>query len=75
MKIKGTCLFTVLAPGDSSVSKNQGGHIVPLPNILGLGGIRDPVLFGNGLLWNDLPYSKGFMNFGCLEPSKIMFYF
>ena len=44
-------------------------------NILGLGGVRVPILFGNDLPRNDLPYSKGFMKFGCLEPSKIMFDF
>ena len=30
---------------------------------------------GYDLLWNDLPHSKGFMKFGYLEPSKIMFDF
>ena len=39
-----------------SVPKNQGG-----------GG----VLFGNNLPMNDLPYSKGFIKFRCLKPSKI----
>ena len=38
----------------------------PPLNILGLGGVRFPILFGNDLFWNDLPYSK---------PSKIMFDF
>ena len=33
-------------------------------NIFGLGGVRVPNLFGYDLLWNDLPYSKGFMEFG-----------
>ena len=49
------------------VSKKQegGGHFVPL-NILGLRGFRVPILFGNDLLWNGLPYSKGFVKFGCL---------
>ena len=42
---------------------------------LGLCGVRVPILFGYDLLWNDLPYSKGFMKFGCLESSKIMFGF
>ena len=42
-------------------------------NILGLSGVRVPILFGNDLPLNDWPYSKGFMKFGCLEPSKIMF--
>ena len=34
-------------------------------NIFGLGGVRVPILFGNYLPTNDLPYSKGFMRFGC----------
>ena len=34
----------------------------------GLGGVGVPIIFGNDLLWNDLPYLKGFMKFGCLEP-------
>ena len=33
----------------------------------GWGGVRVPILYGNDFLWNDLPYSKGFMEFGCLE--------
>ena len=42
----------------------------PAPlNILGLGGVRVPIFFGDDLLWNDLPYSKGFVKFGCPEPS------
>ena len=36
----------------------------------GLGGVRVPIIFGNDLLWNDLPYLKGFVKVGCLEPSK-----
>ena len=48
---------------------------MPPRNILGLGGVRVPILFGNDFLWNDLPYSKGLMNFGFLEPSNIMFDF
>ena len=59
-----------------SVSKDRGrGHIVPPLNIFGLGGVGVSILFGNDLLWNDLSYSKGYMKFGCLEPSKIMFDF
>ena len=42
---------------------------------MGFGGVRDPILVGNDLMWNNLPYLKGFMKFGCLEPSKIMFDF
>ena len=44
-------------------------------HILGLGGVGVPILFENDLLWNDLPYSKGFTKFGCLQPSKVMFDF
>ena len=40
-------------------------------NILGLGGFRVPILFGIDLMWNDLPYSKGFMRFGCPEPKYV----
>ena len=35
------------------ISKNQRGHIVPPLNILGLGGVRVPILFGNHLPMND----------------------
>ena len=52
-----------------------GGHIVPPLNIFGLGRVRVPILFENDLPRSDLPYTKGFMKFGCLEPSKIMFDF
>ena len=45
------------------------------PGTRELGGVRVSFLFGNDLLWNDLPYSKGCMMFGNLELSKIMFYF
>ena len=45
-------------------------RIVPPLNIFGLGGVRVPILFGNDLPRNDLTYSKGFMKFGCQEPSK-----
>ena len=43
-------------------------------NIFGLGGVR-VLLFGNDFPRHDLPYSKGFMKFGCQEPSKKMFDF
>ena len=46
---------------------SRGGHIV--------GRVRVPILVGNDLPRHDLPYSKGFMKFGCQEPSKIMFNF
>ena len=52
-----------------------GGHIVPPLNIFWLGGVRVPILVANDLPGHDLPYSKGFMKFGCLEPSKKMFDF
>ena len=39
-----------------------------LRGILGLGGVKVPILFENDLFWNDLTYSKEFMKFGCLEP-------
>ena len=70
-------ILTLLKPAYLRVSKNQGGvaHCAPPQNILGLGGVMVPILFGNDLLWDDLPYSKGFMKFGCLEPSKVMFDF
>ena len=47
----------------------------PPPNIFRFCGVEVPILFGNDLLWNGLPYWKGFMKSGCLEPSKIMFDF
>ena len=70
-------LLTLFGPAYKSVSRNQGGHIVTPPslNILGLGGVSVPILFGIDLLWNDLPFSKEFRKFGCLQPSKIMFEF
>ena len=52
-----------------------GGHIVPPLSILELGGVRVPILFGNDLPRSDLPYTKGFMKFGCPEPSKKVFDF
>ena len=63
--------LTLLGPAYLSVSKDRGGA----QDTLGLGGVRVPNLFGNDLLWNNLPYIKGFMKIGCLEPSKIMFDF
>ena len=35
------------------------------------GGVGDPILFGNDLLWNNLPYSKGFMKFSGLSRLEI----
>ena len=69
------CL-TLFGPAYFGISGTVGGgHIVPPLSILGLGGVRVPILFGNDLPMNDWPYSKGFMKFGCLEPSKMMFDF
>ena len=48
---------------------------MPPLNIFGLGRVRVPILFGNDLPGSDLPYTKGFMKFGCLEPSKKNFDF
>ena len=70
----GNCL-TLFTPAYLSLSKTEGEDIVPPLNVLGLGGVRVPILFGNHLPMNDWPYSKGFMKFGYLEPSKIMFDF
>ena len=53
----------------------RGGHIVPPLNIFGLGRVRVPILFGNYLPRSYLPYTKGFMKFGCPEPSKKVFDF
>ena len=59
--------LTLLGPAYLSVSKDLC--------ILGLVCVRVPILFGNDLPMNDWPISKGFMKFGCLEPSTIMFDF
>jgi len=48
---------------------------VPPLNIFGLGRVRVPILFGNYFPRSDLPYTKGFMKFGCPEPSKKVFDF
>ena len=53
----------------------RGGHIVPPLNIFGLGRVRVPILFGNYFPRSDLPYTKGFMKFGCPQPSKTVFDF
>ena len=71
-------LTTLFSPAYFSISRSQGGGTMCPPpplNILGLGGVRVPILFGNDLLWNNLRYSKGFIKIGCLEPSEIMFDF
>ena len=64
--------LTLFAPAFFSTSKDRGG---PPLNILGLGGVTVSILFEYDLLWNDSPYSKIYMKFGCLEPSNIMFDF
>ena len=48
---------------------------MPPLNIFGLGRARVPILFGNYFPRSDLPYTKGFMKFGCPEPSKKVFDF
>ena len=56
--------------------QGAGAHcIVPPLNIFGLGRVRIPILFGNYFPRSDLPYTKGFMKFGCPEPSKKVFDF
>ena len=40
-------------------------HMPPPPNIFRFCGVEVPILFGNDLLWNSLPYSKGFVMSGC----------
>ena len=52
-----------------------GGTFWPPLNIFGFGRIRVPILFGNYFPRSDLPYTKGFMKFGCPEPSKKVFDF
>ena len=45
--------LTLFAPAYLSISKDRGGHIVPPLSILGLGGVRVPILFGHDLPMND----------------------
>ena len=66
--------LTLLGPAYLSVSKERGAYLSSLC-ILGLVWVRVPILFGNDMLWNVSPCSKGFMKFGCPEPSKVMFDF
>ena len=68
-------ILTLFVPAYFDVSGTRGGHIVPPLNIFGLGRVRVPILFGNDLPRSDLPYTKGFMKFGCPEPSKKVFDF
>ena len=43
-------MLTLLGPAYLSTSKDPGDY-------LGIGvGVRVPILFGNGLLWDDSPY-------------------
>ena len=49
-------ILTLFTPAYLSISKNEGGaqsHCAPPLNILGLGGVRVPILFGNYLPMND----------------------
>ena len=46
------CL-TLFGPAYFGISGTLGGHIVPPLSILGLGGVRVPILFGNDLPMND----------------------
>ena len=68
-------VLTLFVPAYFDVSGTGGGHIVPPLNIFGLGRVRVPIIFGNYLPRSYLPYTKGFMKFGCPEPSKKVFDF
>ena len=64
-------VFTLFRLAYFGVSGIQGGghcHQISL-DWVGLE-TRVPILFRNNLRRSDLPYSKGFMKFGCPEPSK-----
>ena len=57
----------------TGVSDNFLIRLGPTPlNILEMGGVRVPILFGNDFLLNDLAFSKRLMMFRCLVPSIIM---
>ena len=43
---------------------------MPLYISRGWAGLGFKFFFGNDLAESDFPFSKGFMKFGCLEPSK-----
>ena len=45
--------LTLFTPAYFGISGTGGGHIVPPLSILGLGGVRVPILFGNNLPMND----------------------
>ena len=59
-------ILTLLGPAYLNVSKDPP----PPTKYLKVGWGRVPIHFGNDLSWIDLPHSKGFIKFGCLEPSK-----
>ena len=61
--------LTLFGPAFFWCIRDPGGGL----NIFGLGGVWVPILVGNDLPRHDLPYSKGFMKFGCQEPSKKLF--
>ena len=61
-----------LGPAYLSISKDGGGGHCASPKYLGVG---FQFFLGNDFLWNDLPYSKRFLNIGCPKTSKIMFDF
>ena len=56
-------MLTLFDPAYLSISRNQGGGTLYPLNILVLGGVRVPILFGIDLLWNDVSFSKGFRKF------------
>ena len=63
-------LKTLCAPAFLSISIDRGrAHCAAPLNIPGSDGVGVPILFENDLLWNNLPYSKGSLKFGCLESS------
>ena len=45
--------YSPIWPGLFWYIRYRGGHIVPPLSILGLGGVRVPILFGNDLPMND----------------------
>ena len=46
-------ILTLFGPAYFGISGTGGVHIVPPLSILGLGGVRVPILFGNDLPMND----------------------
>ena len=51
--LKGSKILNLFTPAYFGISGTTGGHIVPPLSILGLGGVRVPILFGNDLPMND----------------------